>query len=109
MLTTRLRPSTGRIELEFANGVRIRVDGVVERVPCVARLLPLSGVDAACRWRSDPLCGHLVPIAELFASQLAPPGVYLASANAAVVRRCGRRQPWFQALCHDLALLPVDG
>lgn len=26
-LTARLRPSTGRIEAEFPNGVRVRVDG----------------------------------------------------------------------------------
>jgi transposase len=42
-LTTRLRPSTGRIEVEFPNGMRVRVDGRVDGVALRDVLAALEG------------------------------------------------------------------
>ncbi len=42
-LTTRLRPSTGRIEVEFPNGVRVRVDGGVDAAALRNVLAALEG------------------------------------------------------------------
>ena len=42
-LPTRLRPSTGRIEVEFPNGVRVRVDGGVDGAALRGVLAALEG------------------------------------------------------------------
>lgn len=42
-LTTRLRPSTGRIEVEFPNGVRVRIDGGVDGAALRSVLAALEG------------------------------------------------------------------
>ena len=75
--------------MEFSNGVRIRVDGGVERAE-------LRGALAALERRRCCL-----PVA--FGSIVRTVG-----ADAPAARRCGRRHPWFQALSYNLARLPVD-
>lgn len=56
-LARRLRPSTGRIEVEFPKGVRVRIDGGVAGAALRTCLLRLTGADATCR-RSRDLSGR---------------------------------------------------